>query len=39
MAQTDSRLGDMIRDCREKLGLTQEEAAETSSKSDTLRKY
>ena len=28
MAQTDSRLGDMIRDCREKLGLTQEEAAE-----------
>ena len=30
MAQTDSRLGDMIRDCREKLGLTQEEAAEYS---------
>ena len=28
MAQTDRRLGDMIRDCREKLGLTQEEAAE-----------
>ena len=28
MAQTDSRLGDMIRDCREKLGLTQEETAE-----------
>ena len=28
MAQIDSRLGDMIRSYREKLGLTQEEMAE-----------